>query len=109
MKEVLPGTEAIFSFNGEPKEVDTDYGAKIEFPITLYSHDSHPLLSDGPIEMVWQSKCQSAKQLFKALLDKKSSKEFHKLLTNAYNNYKWQLTRFDTGAYYIDSTGEEVL
>lgn len=99
MKEVPPGTEAIFSFNGEGKVIDTDYGEKISYPITLISHDSHPLLEDGPINMDWESKCQAATQLLKDLADEKG--QYHKELVKAYHNSKWQLTRFDTGAYYL--------
>ena len=100
MKEVPPGTEAIFSFNGEPVMIDTEYGEKFSFPITLISHDSHPLLEDGPMNMTWQSKCQAAKQLYNDFYDPKA--KYHKELKEAYKQSKWQLTRFDTGAYWLD-------
>jgi hypothetical protein len=99
MKEVPPGTEAIFSFNGEGKVIETDYGEKISYPITLISHDSHPLLADGPMNMDWESKCQAAIQLLKDLADEKG--QYHKELVKAYQDSKWQLTRFDTGAYFL--------
>jgi hypothetical protein len=99
MKEVPPGTEAIFSFNGEGKVIDTDYGEKVSYPITLISHDSHPLLEDGPMNMDWESKCQAATQLLKDLADEKG--QYHKELVKAYKESKWQLTRFDTGAYFL--------
>ena len=104
MKEVLPGTEAVFSFNGQPEIIDTEYGEKYSFPITLISHDSYPLLKDGPMDMSWESKCQAAKQLYNDLNDEvltKSSK-YHKELKQAYKERKWQLTRFDNGAYWLD-------
>jgi len=100
MKEVQPGTEAIFSFNGEPEIIETDYGEKFSFPITLIKHDSHPLLEDGPINMGWESKCQAAKQLYTDLNDSKT--KYHKELKEAYKNDQWQLTRFDNGAYFLD-------
>ena len=99
MKEVPAGTEAIFSFNGEPEIVETDYGEKFSFPITLISHDSHPLLADGPMDMSWESKSVCAKQLYNDLKDDKT--KYHKELKEAYKNNKWQLTRFDNGAYFI--------
>jgi hypothetical protein len=99
MKEVLPGTEAIFRFLGKGKVVDTDYGEKVSFPISLISHDSYPQLKDGAIEMAWESKCQAATQLLKELSNEKS--KFHKELVKAFEESKWQLTRFDTGAYFI--------
>ena len=100
MKEVPAGTEAIFSFNGEPEIVETEYGEKFSFPINLISHDSYPLLEDGPMEMAWESKCQAAKQLFNDLNDNKY--KYKKELKRSYNEHKWQLTRFDTGAYWLD-------
>lgn len=99
MKEVPPGTEAVFSFNGQPEIVETDYGEKFSFPITLISHDSHPLLADGPIPMSWESKSVCAKQLYHDLNNDKT--KYHKELKEAYENDKWQLTRFDNGAYFI--------
>ena len=99
MKEVLPGTEAIFKFLGEGKVVETDYGEKISFPISLISHDSYPQLKEGPIDMAWESKCQAASQLYKELDDTKG--KFYKELKEAFTESKWQLTRFDTGAYFI--------
>jgi hypothetical protein len=90
MKEVPPGTEATFSFNGVPEIVETEYGEKY----------SYPLLEDGPIDMSWESKCQAAKQLFNDLNDSKT--KYHKELKQAYLEKKWQLTRFDSGAYWLD-------
>jgi hypothetical protein len=99
MKEVLPGTEAIFRFIGEGSIVETDYGEKYSFPISLISHDSYPQLKDGPMEMAWESKCQAAKQLYLELNDPKG--KIYKDLVKAVADDKWQLTRFDTGAYFI--------
>lgn len=99
MKEVLPGTEAIFRFLGEGNIVETDYGEKYSFPISLISHDSYPQLKDGPMEMAWESKCQAAKQLFLELNDPEG--KLYKELLKAFTESKWQLTRFDTGAYFI--------
>jgi hypothetical protein len=99
MKEVKPGTEAIFRFLGIGKVVDTEFGEKISFPISLISHDSYPLLEDGPIEMAWESNSQASKQLLKDLSDEKG--KYHKDLVKAFNENKWQLTRFDTGAYFL--------
>jgi len=99
MKEVKPGTEAIFKFLGSGKVVDTEFGEKISFPISLISHDSYPLLADGPMEMAWESNSQASKQLLKDLSDEKG--KYHKELVKAFEEKKWQLTRFDTGAYFL--------
>ncbi len=107
MKEVPPGQHAVFTFRGDPELVETEYGEKYSFPITLISHPSYPLLADGPIEMEWQSKCQSAKQLYNGLekhLLKQVEKmtKFDKALEKHYFNSNWILTRFDTGAYWLE-------
>ena len=103
MKEVPPGTEAIFSFNGEPEIVETEYGEKFSFPITLISHDSHPLLEDGPMNMNWESKAVCAKELYNEITNIKDlNKTYATGLKAAYDNSEWQLTRFDTGAYWLD-------
>ena len=101
MKEVPAGTEAIFRFNGMPEVIETEYGGKYSFPISLISHDSHPLLDDGPMDMNWESKSQAAKQLYHDLNNSKT--KFHKELKQAYLENKWQLTRFDSGAYWLDA------
>ena len=104
MKEVPPGTEAIFRFNGKAEITETDYGEKYSFPITLLSHDSYPQLKDGPMNMDWESKCQAAKQMYLELEPenlKKLESKFAAALKDAYNNCEWQLTRFDTGAYFL--------
>jgi len=98
MKEVPAGQHATFTFRGDPKEVETEYGMKYSFPITLLSHPSYDTL---PLDMDWQSKCQSAKQLFTMLLER--DLDLWESLCKAYKNKTWQLTRFDTGAYWIDA------
>ena len=94
MREVPPGTEAKFQFTGPVEIIDTEWGEKYRFPILLISHDSYDSL---PIKCNWESKSQVAKELYVAYT-KEASAEFIK----AYNESKWQLTRFDTGSYWID-------
>ena len=103
MKEVPPGAKAVFTFRGDPKLVETEYGEKYSFPITLISHPSYDTL---PLKMDWQSKCQSAKQVYIGLTttmdDSKQSEEYHKKLKKHYNDSTWRLDRFDTGAYWLE-------
>ena len=94
MREVPPGTEAKFQFNGTPSLVDTEWGEKISFPILLISHDSYDSL---PIKCNWESKSQVAKEVFV-----EHQKNENKAFMKAYAESKWQLTRFDTGSYWID-------
>jgi len=108
MKEVTPGKYAVFSFRGEPTLVETEYGEKYSFPITLISHPSYETL---PLDMDWQSKCQSAKQVYRGLVEHntienqlpaKDSLAFQKKLKKHYEESTWRLDRFDTGAYWLE-------
>jgi len=109
MKEVPPTKEAIFSFRGQPSIEETEWGEKYTFPITLHSHPSYPLLealskegNPESLEMEWQSKCSAAKQLYNSCIIKgKRQTDFQTKLLKAYQESKWQLTRFDTGAYFL--------
>jgi len=94
MREVPPGTEAKFSFNGDPTLVETEWGQKYSFPILLISHDSYDTL---PIKCNWESKSMVAAELFNVWIKKENEK-----FLKAYKECKWQLTRFDTGSYWID-------
>ena len=104
MKEVPPGATAVFSFRGLPELIETEYGEKYSFPITLISHPSYPQL-DGPdmltLDMDWQSKCQSAKQIWE-ILNQVDTSQFQKDVVKHYNKGNWVLTRFDTGAYWLE-------
>ena len=94
MREVPPGTEAKFQFNGDPTLVETEWGQKYSFPILLISHDSYDSL---PIKCNWESKSMVAKEIYE-VYNKGDQPEFIK----AYEKSEWQLTRFDTGAYWLD-------
>ena len=107
MTEVPPGATAVFSFRGDPELIETEYGEKYSFPITLISHSSYPLLADGPMDMDWQSKCQSAKQVYEGLNGSGLGtgvvgKDFERKLKKHYEESVWVLTRFDTGAYWLE-------
>ncbi len=118
MREVPPGLHAKFRFTGPGKIVETEmYGEKLSFPISLSFHPSYDTLPPLPddikareakeaqlegqtIECNWQTKCQSAKQLVKQLGD--PSDKWSKELNEHYEKSEWQLTRFDTGAYWLE-------
>jgi len=119
MREVPPGMDARFRFTGPGKIVDTEqYGEKLSFPISLSFHPSYDTLAPLPdnvvdrdkkeaelegqtIECNWQTKCQSAKQLMKQLNEQPGDK-FTKELKQHYEKSEWQLSRFDTGAYWLE-------
>jgi len=119
MREVPPGMDARFRFTGPGKIVETEqYGEKLSFPISLSFHPSYDTLAPLPdnvvdrvkkeaelegqtIECNWQTKCQSAKQLMKQLNEQPGDK-FTKELKQHYEKSEWQLSRFDTGAYWLE-------
>ena len=37
MREVPPGQSAVIKFNGKLEEIDTEWGAKMKYPILLFS------------------------------------------------------------------------
>jgi len=95
MREVPLTEAATLKFNGKPALVETEWGEKYSFPITLISHPSYDSL---PINCNWESKCMVAKEIYHEYTKDSATKEFH----SAYNNSNWKLTRFDNGAYWID-------
>ena len=95
MREVPLTEAATLKFNGDPTLVETEWGQKYSFPISLLSHPSYETL---PINCNWESKCMVAKELFTAYKKENVTPEFHA----AYNNSEWKLTRFDNGSYWID-------
>ena len=98
MREVPPGTEAKFQFNGLPSIVETEWGEKYSFPIVLISHDSYDSL---PIDCNWESKSMVAKEVYNALQNADGGPHGD-AFRKAYKSSKWQLTRFDTGQYFLD-------
>ena len=48
MREVPPGSHAVISFTGKMSAVDTEWGEKCSFDLTLYLHPSYESISkDG--------------------------------------------------------------
>ena len=96
MKAIEPGQKASLKLLGHPKVVDTEWGEKYSFPITLLTHPSYDVAL--PINCNWESKCMVAKEIWNECNKKDKSKEF----AAAYDNSTWKLTRFDNGSYWID-------
>ncbi len=95
MREVPPGKHAVISFTGKMEEVQTDWGEKCSFHVTLFSHPSYESISKDGIETIWQSKSQCAEQLLTA------ASQGMKELTEALKE-KWKLIRTEEGTYFIE-------
>jgi hypothetical protein len=105
MKEVPLGQHAVIKFGAAPDLIETEFGEKYSFPIVLLSHPSYDTL---PLNMEWQSKSSSAKQLYNDYYDKPkdgaagSKISYHKELRLHYKKSEWRITRFDNGAYWLE-------
>jgi hypothetical protein len=113
MSELPKGGKATFSFRGLPLTVDTEYGIKWSFPITLISHPTHSFLNREKENIEWVTIATSAKMLFKNLgldEDNKPDPKIEKAYGEAYaEGNVWCLNRFDTGAYWLDLATDEEL
>ena len=98
MREVPLTEAATLKFNGKPKSIETEWGEKYSFPITLLTHPSYETL---PINCNWESKCMVAKEIWNAYNDEPNDAQ--QLFLGVYENSTWKLTRFDNGAYWIAS------
>jgi hypothetical protein len=95
MRGVPPGKHAVISFTGKMEEVQTDWGEKCSFHVTLFSHPSYESISEDGIETIWQSKSQCAEQLLTAA--SQGIPELTKALKE-----KWKLIRTEEGTYFIE-------
>jgi len=95
MREVPPGKHAVISFTGKMSAVDTEWGEKCSFNITLYSHPSYESIPKAGIETIWESKSQCAEQLLTAASQGLDD------LTKALKE-KWKLIRSEEGTYFIE-------
>jgi hypothetical protein len=95
MKEVPVGEYAELKFSGIMKVVDTDWGEKCSFEVTLYHHPSYESIPKEGIETVWESKSTCAEQLMKA-----ASQGLPDLTKALKGN--WKLVRTPEGTYFLD-------
>ena len=95
MREVPPGTKAVISFTGTMKAIETEWGEKSSFEVTLFSHPSYESIPEKGIETVWESKSVCATQLLTAASQGMAD------LTKALKG-KWELIRSEEGTYFIE-------
>ena len=109
MREVTPGKHAVIKFTAEPKEVETDWGAKLSFPIILISHPDYESLSKDGLATVWETKSACGHQIWSALgigtdgqhelgYDPRAAEKFKKV----YFKSEWKLSRTEEGTYWVD-------
>jgi len=67
MREVPTSQHALISIGkdfSEWKTIDTEWGQKFSFPITLFSHPSYESIPSKGMTMTWESKSVAALNLF---------------------------------------------
>jgi len=95
MREVPPGQYAEISFSGKMENIETEWGEKCSFEVTLFSHPSYESIPKEGIETVWESKSLCATQLLTAASQGIGD------LTKALKG-KWKLIRSEEGTYFIE-------
>ena len=95
MREVPPGQYAEISFSGKMEKIETEWGEKCSFEVTLYHHPSYESIPKEGIETVWESKSSCAEQLMKA-----ASQGLPDLTKALKGN--WKLVRTPEGTYFLD-------
>ena len=95
MREVPPGQYAEISFSGKMEKIETEWGEKCSFVVTLFSHPSYESIPKQGIETVWESKSQCAQQLLTA-----ASQGLDDLTKALKDN--WKLIRSEEGTYFIE-------
>ena len=95
MKEVPTGAPAELTFSGKMELVETDWGQKCSFEITLFYHPSYESIPKQGLETVWESKSSCATQLMSAASEGLSD------LTKALKE-KWKLIRTPEGTYFLE-------
>ena len=95
MREVPPGKYAEISFSGKMEKIETEWGEKCSFVVTLFSHPSYESIPKEGLETVWESKSSCATQLMAAASEGLSD------LTKALKE-KWKLIRTPEGTYFLE-------
>jgi hypothetical protein len=105
MREVPPGEHAVIKLGkiSEWKLVETEWGEKISFPVTVFSHPSYESLPKKGIECNWVSKSVAAKHLYCWIYNEDGEiRTFDFDLEKETYGAKWKLSRHDTGGYAIE-------
>ena len=95
MKEVPVGQHAELKFSGKMVQIETEWGEKCSFEVTLFKHPSYESIPKAGIETVWESKSVCATQLLMAASQGLDD------LTKALKE-KWKLIRSEEGTYFIE-------
>jgi hypothetical protein len=101
MREVPLGKSAELKFSGNFNIVDTEWGEKYSFEVTLFSHPSYESIPKEGLKTTWESKSQVAQQLYNAC--EPDAIERNPDLAKAIKDNLWILARSEEGAYFINN------
>ena len=96
MREVPPGQHAELTFSGIMEQIETEWGEKCSFEVTLFKHPSYESIPKTGIDTIWQSKSSCAEQLLKA------ASQGIPFLSKALKQEKWKLIRTEEGTYFLE-------
>ena len=101
MREVPLGQYAELSFSGIMSVIETEWGEKHSFEVTLFSHPSYESISKAGIEPVCETKSQCGKELFTAASEGNMPE-----LTKALKEH-WKLIRSEEGTYFVEQINDK--
>ena len=105
MREVPTGQHALISIGkdfSEWKTIDTEWGQKFSFPITLFSHPSYESIPSKGMTMTWESKSVAALNLFAYIYQTDGEIRTFDWDVEAEFKGKWKLHRTDSGTYQLE-------
>jgi len=105
MREVPSGQHALIMISkdfSEWKTIDTEWGQKYSFPITLFSHPSYESIPSKGMSMTWESKSVAALNLFAYIYQTDGEIRTFDWDVNAMFEGKWKLHRTDSGTYQLE-------
>ena len=104
MREVPTGSHAVIKFGKfvEWKTIETEWGQKYSFPITLFSHPSYETIPSKGMDMTWESKSVAAINLFAYIYQTDGEMRTFDWDVDKEFTGKWKLHRTDSGTYQLE-------
>jgi len=105
MREVPPGEHALIklgNFLDWRSDVETEWGQKFSFPITILEHPSYTSIPKKGLKSTWQSKSIAALNLFAWIYQTDGKPRAFDFDVDKEINKVWKLTRTDQGTYLLE-------
>lgn len=104
MREVPPGEHAVIKLGkiNEWKTVETEWGQKYSFPITVFSHPSYESIPSSGLECNWVSKSVAALHLYAWIYQTDGEIRTFDFDLEKELKKKWKIVRHETGGYALE-------